>query len=104
MSFQLHLDLLRTVLAVNGSLRRAKYGRALDRCGPFWSASRDEGKGGEWKSSVGTEPVAPWCPPIAPELAPFLRARDTKTCCMGGAGPSAPNINSCTSGCRGVAP
>ena len=31
----------------------------------------------EWKSSVGTEPVAPWCPPIAPELAPFLRARDT---------------------------
>jgi hypothetical protein len=73
----LHLDLLRTVLAVNGSLRRAKYRRALDRCGPFWSASRDEGKGGEWKSSVGTEPVAPWCPPIAPELAPFLRARDS---------------------------
>jgi hypothetical protein len=75
MSFP-HLDLLRRVLAVNGSLRRAKYGPPLTACRS--GAYRDEGKGGEWKSSVGTEPVAPWCPPIAPELAPFLRARDNR--------------------------
>src|SRR5215831_764466 len=30
---------LRTVLAVKGSLRRAKCGRALDRSGPLWNAS-----------------------------------------------------------------
>ena len=35
---------LRTVLAVKGSLRRAKYRRALDGSGPFWSASLDERK------------------------------------------------------------
>ena len=34
-SFPLFTDPLRTVLAVKGSLRRAKCGRALDRSGPF---------------------------------------------------------------------
>src|SRR5262249_31135157 len=38
-AFPLLTDRLRTVLAVKGSLRRAKCGRALDRSGPLWNAS-----------------------------------------------------------------
>jgi hypothetical protein len=36
------------VLAVKGSLRRAKSARALDRSGPFWSPSSEKRKGGCW--------------------------------------------------------
>jgi hypothetical protein len=49
-AFPLLPDPVRTVLAVKGSLRRAQCGRALDRSGPFWNTSYDEGKGGEWNS------------------------------------------------------
>src|ERR1019366_8852168 len=73
----------RTVLAVKGSLRRAKIGRALDCCGPFWRRNSRDGRLRRENNHRGCAPQRRFVsdPPAVPRVSGTVPRRVSLPMC-----------------------